>query len=168
MTKLKSLGLLLVALSLLGGTCSEPPAYRDVSGNWAHESWGPDATMTSAAGDAIDIDIAMSLQAAVPKERGPVAVSGSVCVRDPKLGLTGTYPIDGATSTWSGADYGGTRLDVTARAPDGRSLSIQQAFMHNAAPDELENANIELRPANGAPVSFRLTRFVRRADVSCP
>jgi len=169
MHRLHYFGVSIVALLAIGGTCSDPPPYRDVSGIWANATWGPGAAMTSSAGEALDLDIAMDLRAPVPQKRGSVPVTGSVCIRDPKLGLSGTYTIDAATSTWTGSDYGGTRLDLAARTADGRSLGITQAFMHNSSPDKLDDANIELRAAGEGPkVSFRFEGFVRRADLSCP
>jgi hypothetical protein len=169
MHRLHYLGVSIVALVAIGGTCSDPPPYRDVSGIWANATWGPGAVMTSGAGEALDIDIAMDLRAAVPQKRGSVPVTGSVCIRDPKLGLSGTNEIDAATSTWTGSDYGGTRLDLAARAADGRSLDIKQAFMHNSSPDKLGDAIVELKPAGEGPkATFSFEGFARRADVTCP
>lgn len=161
----------------LGGTCSEPPPWHDVSGTWVNATWGAggaDRTVTLSRGAAgeqvVDLDVAMSITSTVPKDRTPLPVQGTVCVTESAgLGLAGTYLIDAADSTWGGSDYGGARLDIEARASDGRRVVIAQGFMHNASPAELDNAIISFTAANGnalGTVSFE--DFARSAAASCP
>lgn len=156
-----------------GGTCSEPPPWHDVSGTWVNASWGP-GTVTlerGAAGDrVVDLDVAMSVASAVPTDRSPLPVQGAVCVsEDAGLGLAGTYTIDPARSTWAGSDYGGARMDLTARASDGRTLEISQAFMHNASPGALDNSIWAFAGADGASLGgVRFEDFQRSAEVRCP
>jgi hypothetical protein len=156
----------------LGGTCSEPPPYHDVSGGWVNQSWGPDKTVALEGGPEgtrqVDVDVAMRLGAAVPKDRTPLPVEGTICISE-QAGLGGTYAIDPATSTWAGADYGGARLDASARASDGRRVSIAQAHMYNASPDQLDNAILSFTAADGTSLgTIRFEGFRRDASVSCP
>lgn len=168
MLRQERLALVLLALSLIGGTCSKPPPYHDVSGTWVVDSWGPGATM-KADNEDVDFDVAITVQAPVPKQRGPVPVSGTVCVRDPKLGMSGNYTVDASKSVYEGSDYGGARLDLVAVAPDGRTIQIDQAFMTNASPSKLAGAILHAtQPGPAKKISFRFVDFTRRSDVTCP
>lgn len=161
----------------LGGTCSEPPPWHDVSGTWVNATWGAggtDRTVTLSRGTAgeqvVDLDVAMSITSTVPKDRTLLPVQGVVCVIESAgLGLGGTYVIEAEGSTWGGSDYGGARLDIEARASDGRRITIAQGFMHNSAPAELDNAIISFAAADGTAlgtVSFE--DFDKSSTVSCP
>lgn len=158
----------------LGGTCSEPPPWHDVSGTWVNASWGAEGKVTlgrSGHGDeVVDVDVAMSVTSALPTDRIPLAVRGAVCVIEGAgLGLAGTYTIDPARSTWAGSDYGGARMDIEARASDGRVVGISQAFMHNASPDALDNSIWAFTAADGASLgAVRFEDFTRSAEVHCP
>ena len=76
--------------------------------------------------------------------------------------------IDPATSTYEGSDYGGARLDLKAKAQDGRTVEVTQAFMTNASPESLGNAIILLKPLDGKSVRLAFEDFRRRTDVTCP
>lgn len=154
-----------------GGTCSEPPPYHDLSGGWVCGSWGAAKVALEGAGqgDPVDIDVGLALSSAVPRGRSPERVTGTVCVVEHAgLGLAGTYTLDPAASLWAGSDYGAARLDLVARAPDGRHVSISQAFMPNASPDHLENAILVFATSSGSPAgTIRFEGFDRRAGPVC-
>jgi len=152
-----------------GGTCSEPPPWHGLGGSWANASWGPTATV-EIDGAALDVDVAMTLTAATPLDRSPLPVTGTVCVIEAAgRGLAGTYAVDPTTSTWAGSDYGGARLDLQARADDGRRVSISQAFMSNASPDRLDNSILSFAAADGSATgTISFEDFVQRGDVACP
>lgn len=158
------------AAALLGGTCSAPPPYHDLSGTWVNATWGPGAEVALEGHGPVDLDLALTVEAPLPDRRGPVAVTGVACVggADGRW-ASGVYVIDPAESTYSGADYGGARLDLVAVATDGRRVEITQAFMHNARPDGLDGAIIALVGPSGAPREvFRFEGFRRAPEVSCP
>jgi len=165
---------MLVGASGLGGTCSEPPPWHDVSGTWVNATWGPEGTVTlerqGQQGVVADLDVAMSVTSTVPVDRTPLPVQGAVCVAESSgLGLAGTYTIDPAASTWVGSDYGGARMDLVARASDGRVVEIDQAFMHNASPGKLDNAILVFKAADGAALGIvRFEDFGRSSEVRCP
>lgn len=165
---------MVLGASGLGGTCSEPPPWHGVSGTWVNATWGPEGTVTlerqGQQGVVVDLDVAMSVTSTVPVDRTPLPVQGAVCVSESSgLGLAGTYTIDPAASTWVGSDYGGARMDVVARASDGRIVEIDQAFMHNASPDKLDNAIFAFKGADGATLGIvRFEDFRRSADAICP
>ncbi|MFW5741179.1 MAG: hypothetical protein ACOC1F_12515 [Myxococcota bacterium] len=151
------------ALSCVGGTCSEPP-YRDVSGTWVLDGQGT-ATL-APGGEKVDLHVAMAIRAPVPKKRGPVPMTGTVCIHDPKGALTGKYLIDPAASEYYGSDYGGARVDLVAKAADGRTVKIAQAFMENRSPNKLGGSLITVSsPAKRASIKF--VDF-SRGNVSCP
>ncbi|MCB9733423.1 MAG: hypothetical protein H6745_12525 [Deltaproteobacteria bacterium] len=93
-----------------------------------------------------------------------------VCVVDRAgLGAGGTYVIDAALSRGAGADYGGARLDLVARAADGREIEIAQAHQAASRPDVLTSAIITLRPRAGdAGAVFRFEDLRREPGASCP
>ncbi len=154
---------------LVGGTCSDPLPWHDVSGTWVNASFGPDKGLGSDPTTARDLDLVIVLEAAVPLDRVPLPVTGRVCVIDRAgLGATGTYRLDPAASTWAGADYGGARLDLVGTASDGRTLTISQAHMANASPDALNNASITWTTVAGPVSTFSFEGLRRSADASCP
>lgn len=163
-----------IAAMGIGGTCSEPPPWHDVSGTWVNASWGTEGKVTlarSGQGDeGVDVDVAMSVTSALPTDRTPLPVQGTVCVIEGAgLGLAGTYTIDPAHSTWAGSDYGGARMDIEARASDGRVIGISQAFMHNASPDKLDNSIWAFAAADGVSLgAVRFEDFIRSVEVRCP
>lgn len=152
------------------GTCSEPPPYRNVSGSWVNATWGPAARVEVEGRGLLDVDVALRLGADVPRDRTPLPVTGTVCVIESGgLGLNGTYVLDPEGSTWAGSDYGGARLDLVARATDGRRIAISQAFMSNPSPDHLENAILAFTAADGSPAgSIRFEGFDRSTAAACP
>lgn len=159
---------LLLTPILMAGTCSEPPPWRDVSGTWINGSFGPDRGLGADPNDALDLDLVVVIEAAVPTDRTPLPVSGRVCVIDRAgLGADGVYMLDPSVSTWAGADYGGARLDLVARSADGRTLTIAQAHMANARPDSLDNSIITWRPTSGPSSTFSFEAFERSAKVDC-
>jgi len=167
----RALGWLALGALGVGGTCSESPPYHDLSGSWVNDSWGaPTVELEGRDALEVDVDLAMAITAAVPQDRTPLPVEGAVCVSEHAgLGLAGRYVLDPAASTWAGADYGGARLDLVARAADGRRLSIAQAFMHNASPDALGNAILGFTTAAGAPAGvIRFEGFRRSTEGTCP
>lgn len=152
-----------------GGTCSEAPPWRDVSGTWVNESFGPERGLGTDPVAARDLDLVVVIQAAVPSDRAPLPVTGRVCVIDRAgLGAEGTYTLDPAASTWAGADYGGARLDLVAVTPDGRTLTLSQAHMANAAPDALTNAIITWRASAGPTSTFSFEGLRRSNEATCP
>lgn len=154
---------------LMAGTCSEPPPWRDVSGTWVNTSFGPERGLGSDPAQGEDLDLVLVIEAAVPTDRTPLPVTGRVCVIDRAgLGAEGVYALDPSASTWAGADYGGARLDLVARAPDGRTLAIAQAHMANADPDRLENSIITWRPTAGPGATFSFEALERSTLASCP
>lgn len=160
---------LLLTPFLMAGTCSEPPPWRDVSGTWINTSFGPERGLGSDPAEAEDLDLVLVIEAAVPTDRTPLPVTGRVCVID-RAGLCaeGVYTLDRSASTWAGADYGGARLDLVARAPDGRTLLIAQAHMANARPDSLDNSIITWRPTAGPGATFSFEALERSTGAACP
>ncbi len=152
----------------LGGTCGKPRPYHDVSGTWANASFGPSAALKSDDGASVDLDVSFTVKAAVPQDRKPLPVTGTICVRDPSGALSGTYEVDATASTWTGADYGGARLDIKARAPDGRVATISQAHMPNSSPDKLGSSIIAIETIEGKSLRYPFEDFRRRTDVTCP
>jgi hypothetical protein len=139
-----------------------------VSGTWANATWGPEGAIAGDDGAPVDVDVAFTVAATRPTTRGSYPVSGTLCVRDARHGMSGTYTIDAATSTYVGSDHGGARLDLVARASDGRTVEVTQAFMANRTPARLDNAIIVLHTRDGARVRLAFEAFVRRADLGCP
>lgn len=174
LTRLGSrLAAMALGTSALGGTCSEAPPWHDVSGTWVNASWGPEGKVTlerSGANAPVDLDVAMAVTSALPTDRTPLPVEGTVCVKEAEgLGLAGTYVIDAARSTWAGSDYGGARLDIVARTSDGRVIEVQQAFMYNARPDVLADAVWVFRSATAEALgAVRFEGLRKDAAVSCP
>ncbi len=164
-----ALALVTLAAVLGAGTCSDPPPWHGLGGSWVNDSWGPGATV--AIGDvAVDVDIAMTLAAATPEDRSPLPVTGTVCVLETAgLALAGSYAVDATRSTWAGSDYGGARLDLSARAGDGRRVEVAQAFMSSASPDRLGGAILTFIAADGNPTgTIRFEGFVQRGAIACP
>jgi hypothetical protein len=155
------------ALSL-GGTCGKARPYHDVSGTWANASFGPSAALKSDDGASVDLDVSFTVKAAVPQDRKPLPVTGTLCIRDPSSAMSGAYEIDATASTWTGADYGGARLDIKARTPDGRAATISQAHMPNGSPDKLGSSIIVIETREGKTLRYPFEDFRRRTDVTCP
>ncbi len=168
-------GMAVLALLALGGTCSAPPPWHDVSGAWVAVSGddGLAVTVERPGGGSVEADVSlvMILESSTPEDREPLPVEGWVCVReDAGLGVAGSYQIDPDASTWAGSDYGGARLDAVARAGDGRVVEVVQGFMVNSSPDELDNAIITFTDLQGVPLGTIRFEDFRRTDaaVSCP
>lgn len=160
---------LLLTPVLMAGTCSEPPPWRDASGTWINQSFGPERGLGADPNHARDLDLVLVLEAAVPTDRTPLPVSGRVCVIDRAgLGADGVYTLDPSASTWAGADYGGARLDLVAHSADGRTLTIAQAHMANASPDSLDNSIITWRPTSGSTETFSFEGLQRSPETICP
>lgn len=157
-----------LAPMLFAGTCSEPPPWRDVSGTWINQSFGPERGLGADPNDALDLDLVLVIEAAVPTDRTPLPVSGRVCVIDRAgLGADGVYTLDPKASTWAGADYGGARLDLVAHSADGRTLTIAQAHMANARPDSLDHSIITWRLTSGSSATFSFEGLERSAEAGC-
>lgn len=175
MRRLAAAGLVTLGLLGLGGTCQAPPPWHDVSGTWVAVSAddGQSVALERPGGGSEEahVGLVLALESTVPEDREPLPVEGWVCVSaDAGLGLAGTYELDPGASAWAGSDYGGARLDVVARADDGRVVEVAQAFMVNSSPEELENAIITFTdPERAALGTIRFEGF-RRADaaVRCP
>lgn len=160
---------LLLTPILMAGTCSEPPPWRDVSGTWINQSFGPERGLGADPNNALDLDLVLVIEAGVLVDRTPLPVSGRVCVLDRAgLGADGVYTLDPSASTWAGADYGGARLDLVARVPDGRTLLIAQAHMANARPDRLDNSIITWRPTAEPGATFSFEALERSTGAACP
>lgn len=160
---------LLLTPILMAGTCSEPPPWRDVSGTWINQSFGPERGLGADPNNALDLDLVLVIEADVPTDRTPLPVSGHVCVIDRAgLGADGVYTLDPSASTWAGADYGGARLDLVAHSADGRTLTIAQAHMANADADSLDNSIVNWRPTSGSSSTFSFEGFQRSPETICP
>jgi len=158
---------LVFAIASVGGMCWKPPPYHSVNGTWTNASHGPGSTMTSADGESVDVDIVLSLKAPAALHHKGVPVTGTVCIKDPKYGLSGTYTIEAPDSIYEGTDYGGAHLDIKAIGSNGQTFKLDRAFMHNASPDKLGEAAAVMTVA-GKTLRFKAEDFVRREGVTCP